>query len=231
MFRSLLFSLEYFPTSLPSPHISHSFSLHFSLSSHVRFFLNLTPSYAALFLLFLLSFLQLHPYSSLMANRFILFLSMGLFFPFPTLGFLFKTKFLPPPSNVHIDVVNYVTGPLQSHVHPFHYSWRDYSILLLFAIDFDTCLLTCCGLTVICIYRHLLIRLGRSSSPPLDTLRPGPSLGIYQNQNLGFWVLGFGSVLGFGLFGFWVGFGFWGFGFWVGLGLVLGFGFWVFSCF
>ena len=99
---------------------------------------------------------------------------MGLFFPFPALGFLLKTKLLSPSSNVHVDVVNYVTGSLQSHVHQFHHSWRDYSILLLLVIVFGACFLTCCGLALVCIYRHLLIRLRRPSSPPLDTVHPGP---------------------------------------------------------
>ena len=94
-----------------------------------------------------------------MAARFIFSLSRGLIHPFPILGFLLKTKVLSLSSGVHFDVVNYVYGSLQSHVHQFHYFWLDYSIFLLLFMIFDTGLLACCGIAIVCIYRHLLFVL------------------------------------------------------------------------
>ena len=94
-----------------------------------------------------------------MATRFIFSLSRGLVFPFLILGFLIKTKVLSLSSGVHFYVVNYVYGSLQPHVHQFHYFWRDYSILLLLFMIFDTCLLACYAIATVCIYRHLLFVL------------------------------------------------------------------------
>ena len=83
-------------------------------------------------------------------------LSRGLIFPFPILGFLLKTKVLSLSSGVHFDVVNYVYGSLQSHVHQFHSFWLDYFIFLLLFMIFDTDLLACCGIAIVYIYRPLL---------------------------------------------------------------------------
>ncbi|CAF1219820.1 unnamed protein product [Rotaria magnacalcarata] len=91
-----------------------------------------------------------------------------LILPSPTLEFLFNAKVLSPSPNVHVDVVNYVTGSIQSHHEQFHHSWRDYSILLLLVMVFGTCFLSCCGIGIYCIYRNLLIRIQDTASPDVN---------------------------------------------------------------
>ena len=155
-------------------HISLILLVAFLTPSLVWCLARFRPLYAALFYLFLWPSLAIHVRSAFVAAGFIFSLSRSLIFPFPILGFLLKTTVLSLSSGVHFDVVNYVYGSLQPHVHQFHYFWRDYFILLLLFMILGICLLTCCGIAVVCIYRYLLIHFGHSSSP-LDTLCSVPS--------------------------------------------------------
>ncbi|CAF1373603.1 unnamed protein product [Rotaria magnacalcarata] len=109
-----------------------------------------------------------------MARRIFFLILTVLILPSPTLEFLFNAKVLSPSSNVHVDVVNYVKGSIESHHEQFHHSWRDYSILLLLVIVLGTCFLSCCGIGIYCIYRNLLVRIQDTSSPNLKNPCSGP---------------------------------------------------------
>ena len=74
-------------------------------------------------------------------------------------GAIIELKPLSPSSNVHVDVVNHVAASLTSHSQQFQHTWRDYSIVLLLILVLGSCFLLTCGITVVCLYRRLLIQL------------------------------------------------------------------------
>ena len=98
--------------------------------------------------------------------RYILIAVLVVLLPINLSGGLIDVKPLSPSANVHVDVINHLAASLNSHAHTFHHSWRDYALLFLLIIVIGTALLTCCVITVICIYRRLLFQLVRRSSAP-----------------------------------------------------------------
>jgi hypothetical protein len=75
-----------------------------------------------------------------------------------------NTKLLSPSANVHVDVVNHVAQSMDAHAQQFNQNWRDYTIVFLVIIVIGTSILTCCVVTVICLYRRLLFQLLRHGS-------------------------------------------------------------------
>jgi hypothetical protein len=75
----------------------------------------------------------------------------------------------------HINVQNHVVGALQSYAGEFQHTWRDYSIVILLVVVLGACLLGCCYVTVIYIYRRLLFQLLRRT--PVKPVRAFPDNG------------------------------------------------------